>query len=88
MTRGNPSRLVEEDSDIEHTFQRRLRTTILRETGSVKISVEVEQTNLMAVPQRSISDYATLNMEGATSSFIQNNFELKQNFIQMIQHMC
>ena len=79
--------------NIERTFRQRLRTTILRKTGSVEVSVRAEQVELMVVPQRSISDYAILIMEGATSSTVRllilaTNFKLKLNFIQMVQQMC
>ena len=53
-------------------------------------NIKVEQQESMAVPQQSISDYARPNMEGATSSIVWppiavNKFELKLNFIQMVQ---
>ena len=65
---------------------------MLRKTASVEVSVKVEQTELMAAPQRSISKYARPNMAGATSSIAQppiasNNFGLSPNFIQMFQQM-
>ena len=64
--------MVEEDSDIECTFRRRLRTAILSETGSVEVNVKVEQTEPMVAPQWSLSDYARLNVEGATSSIVRH----------------
>ena len=46
----------------------------------MEVIVEVEQNDPMAIPQRSISDYARPNMGGAASSIIRrpiaaNNFE-------------
>ena len=86
MTRGNPSLLVETDSHIEHALQRRLRNAVLRETRSVEVSAEIEQTEPIVAPERSVSDYVRPNLEGATSSIVRhpitvNNFELKPNFI-------
>lgn len=65
---------------------------MLREIVLVEASVEVEQTEPVVAPQRSILDYARPNIEGVTSSIVwpqitANNFELKPNSIQMVQQM-
>ena len=51
--------------------------------------VEVEQSEITVASQGSISDYERPDLDGATSSIVwppivDNNFELKPNFIQMV----
>ena len=43
MTRANPSRLVEEDPDIEPMIPQRLSTMLIREIRPLEVSVGVEQ---------------------------------------------
>ena len=63
MSWVNPSRVIEEDPYIDWIIHRRLRSTLLRETGAIEFSVKVEQSETMAVPQWSTFDYAKPNME-------------------------
>lgn len=90
MTRGNSSRLVEEDPKIKQPLLRRLRIIVLRKTELLELSVEIEQLEAMALPQRSISNCARPILDGVNLSIVwppiaTNNFELKLNFIQMVQ---
>lgn len=94
MTSGSTSTTsINPDPEVKRTF-RRLCQINLNETGSVEIRVEVDQHIEMAGnhPQ-SISDFTRPNLEGVSSSIVRplvaaNNFELKQNFIQLVQQMC
>lgn len=80
--------------DIEQTLHKRSSQANLRDTGSVEDSIKVDHVEETAKnQQRSISEYAWLNLENVGSSIIHppvvvNNFELKPNFIHMVQQMC
>lgn len=51
MTRGSSSLLASPNPDIEQTLDRKLRYVNHRDTGSVEISIEIEQEEPMVKNQ-------------------------------------
>ena len=82
MRRSRSAELTEPDSDIDITFRRLLMERRDREKAMA------EQNE-----RKALRDYAVHSLTGANSCIIApiiqaNNFELKPELIQMVQHTC
>lgn len=88
MSRLNKSKLVDQDSEIEQTLHRWVKQLTQDFESSNSLSMAEQEAQSMT-----LANYARHKLDGTQSSIVRpplmtTTFELKPNFIQLVQQSC